>query len=146
MIATRSRSRGVRSAVRPLTVATRTEYARHEPRRPSQCRPKPAIRSRIGIAGAVPIRSPRYRGGMAETQREPVPRVDSGELDMALAFLSFARHCVLKKAAWVRRCMGCSHADCDLDALRVAVEVRRSHEPIRRAVAKLAQAVVATSI
>jgi hypothetical protein len=34
---------------------------------------------------------------MAETQREPVPRVDSGELDTALAFLSFARHCVLKK-------------------------------------------------
>ena len=35
---------------------------------------------------------------MAETQREHVPRVDSGELDTALAFLSFARHCVLKKA------------------------------------------------
>ena len=35
---------------------------------------------------------------MAETQREPVPRVDSGEFDTALAFLSFARHCVLKKA------------------------------------------------
>jgi len=35
---------------------------------------------------------------MAETQREAVPRVDSGELDTALAFLSFARHCVLKKA------------------------------------------------
>src|SRR5262249_29873403 len=29
-----------------------------------------------------------YGGGMAETQREPVPRVDSGELDTALAFLS----------------------------------------------------------
>ena len=40
----------------------------------------------------------RYGGEMAETQREPVPRVDSGELDTALAFLSFARHCVLKKA------------------------------------------------
>jgi hypothetical protein len=36
---------------------------------------------------------------MAETQREPVPRVDSGEFDTALAFLSFARHCVLKKAS-----------------------------------------------
>lgn len=35
---------------------------------------------------------------MAETQREPVPRVDTGELDTALAFLAFARHCVLKKA------------------------------------------------
>lgn len=35
---------------------------------------------------------------MAETQREPVPRVDTGELDTAVAFLSFARHCVLKKA------------------------------------------------
>jgi len=35
---------------------------------------------------------------MAETQREPVPRVDSGELDTACAFLSFARNCVLKKA------------------------------------------------
>ncbi len=44
------------------------------------------------------IWSPGYRGAMAETQREPVPRVDSGELDTALAFLSFARHCVLKKA------------------------------------------------
>jgi hypothetical protein len=41
---------------------------------------------------------PGYRGGMTETQREPVPRVDSGELDVALAFNSFARHCVLKKA------------------------------------------------
>jgi hypothetical protein len=44
------------------------------------------------------IWSAGYRGGMAETQREHVPRVDSGELDTALAFLSFARHCVLKKA------------------------------------------------
>ena len=35
---------------------------------------------------------------MAETQREPVPRVDTGELDTALAFLAFARHSVLKKA------------------------------------------------
>ncbi len=35
---------------------------------------------------------------MTETQREPVPRTDSGEFDVALAFLSFARHCVLKKA------------------------------------------------
>jgi hypothetical protein len=34
----------------------------------------------------------------AESQREPVPRTDSGELDVALAFLSFARHCVLQKA------------------------------------------------
>jgi hypothetical protein len=33
-----------------------------------------------------------------QTQREPVPRTDSGELETALAFLSFARHCVLKKA------------------------------------------------
>ena len=35
---------------------------------------------------------------MAEEQREPVPRNDSGELDTSLAFLAFARHCVLKKA------------------------------------------------
>ena len=34
---------------------------------------------------------------MAETQREPVPRNDDGELDTALAFLAFARGCVLKK-------------------------------------------------
>lgn len=34
-----------------------------------------------------------------ETQREPVPRVDSGELDTALAFLNFVRSCVLKKAS-----------------------------------------------
>lgn len=35
---------------------------------------------------------------MPETQREPVPRNDGGELDTALAFLRFARHCALKKA------------------------------------------------
>jgi len=35
---------------------------------------------------------------MSETQRESVPRVDTGELDTALAFLSFQRHCVLKNA------------------------------------------------
>ncbi len=34
---------------------------------------------------------------MAETQRRPVPRNDSGELDTALAFLNFNRECVLKK-------------------------------------------------
>ncbi|KDN86148.1 DinB family protein [Kitasatospora cheerisanensis] len=32
-----------------------------------------------------------------ETQRRPVPFDDGGELDTALAFLSFARECVLKK-------------------------------------------------
>lgn len=32
-----------------------------------------------------------------ETQREPVPRVDTGELDTALAFLDFVRSCALKK-------------------------------------------------
>ena len=36
---------------------------------------------------------------MAETQREPVPRNDDGETDTALAFLAFARGCVLKKTA-----------------------------------------------
>ncbi|MBT0770236.1 DUF664 domain-containing protein [Kineosporia sp. J2-2] len=35
---------------------------------------------------------------MAETQREPVPRVDTGELETALAFLDFSRSCMLKKA------------------------------------------------
>ena len=35
---------------------------------------------------------------MTETQRQPVPRNDGGELDTALAFLDFARACVLKKA------------------------------------------------
>jgi uncharacterized damage-inducible protein DinB len=34
---------------------------------------------------------------MAETQRRPVPRNDSGELDTALAFLAFNRESVLKK-------------------------------------------------
>lgn len=34
---------------------------------------------------------------MTETQREPVPRTDTGEADTALAFLQFARHCVIKK-------------------------------------------------
>ena len=35
---------------------------------------------------------------MTETQRQPVPRNDAGELDTAMAFLGFARACVLKKA------------------------------------------------
>ncbi len=35
---------------------------------------------------------------MVETQREPVPRVDTDELEVARAFLAFQRHCVLKKA------------------------------------------------
>lgn len=34
---------------------------------------------------------------MTESQREPVPRDDSGELATAQAFLSFARRCVVKK-------------------------------------------------
>jgi uncharacterized damage-inducible protein DinB len=34
---------------------------------------------------------------MLETQRETVPLDDAGELDTAVAFLSFARSCVLKK-------------------------------------------------
>jgi uncharacterized damage-inducible protein DinB len=34
---------------------------------------------------------------MAETQRQPVPRNDGGEADTALAFLTFARECVIKK-------------------------------------------------
>jgi hypothetical protein len=34
---------------------------------------------------------------VVETQRETVPLTDSGELATALAFLSFARHCVVKK-------------------------------------------------
>ena len=34
---------------------------------------------------------------MTETQREPVPRVDTSEKDTALAFLDFARHSVVKK-------------------------------------------------
>src|SRR3954471_16379352 len=34
---------------------------------------------------------------MLETQREPVPRNDDGELETTLAFLAFARCCVLKK-------------------------------------------------
>ncbi|MER7415797.1 DUF664 domain-containing protein [Micromonospora peucetia] len=36
---------------------------------------------------------------MIESQREAVPRSDGGELGTALAFLSFARSCVLKKVA-----------------------------------------------
>ena len=34
---------------------------------------------------------------MLETQREPTPRADGGELETALAFLGFARSCLLKK-------------------------------------------------
>ena len=58
----------------------------------------PAVESRHRpVAGKARPAGPCYRAGMAETQREPVPRVDTSELDTALAFLSFARHCVLKK-------------------------------------------------
>lgn len=35
---------------------------------------------------------------MTESQRQPVPRMNAGELDTALAFLDFARSCLLKKA------------------------------------------------
>ena len=35
---------------------------------------------------------------MTESQRQPVPRNDDGELDTAVAFLDFARACLLKKA------------------------------------------------
>jgi hypothetical protein len=34
---------------------------------------------------------------VTETQRESVLRTDGGELHTALAFLAFARHCLLKK-------------------------------------------------
>lgn len=34
---------------------------------------------------------------MLETQREPTPRTDDGELATALGFLDFARSCLLKK-------------------------------------------------
>ena len=34
---------------------------------------------------------------MLESQREPVPPHDGGELDTALAFLNFQRACVFKK-------------------------------------------------
>jgi hypothetical protein len=35
---------------------------------------------------------------MTETQRQQVPRVDTGELGTALAFLDFVRACAIKKA------------------------------------------------
>ena len=34
---------------------------------------------------------------MTESQREPVPRVGGDERELALAFLRFARHCLVKK-------------------------------------------------
>jgi uncharacterized damage-inducible protein DinB len=47
-----------------------------------------------------PLAEARHRVRVAEleTQRQPVPRNDDGELDTALAFLGFARSSVLKKA------------------------------------------------
>ncbi len=38
-----------------------------------------------------------HPGHMSETQRQPVPRNDGGEIDTALAFLRFARASVVKK-------------------------------------------------
>src|SRR6478752_6608391 len=34
---------------------------------------------------------------MTESQREPVPRTTGSEKDVALSFLAFARHCLVKK-------------------------------------------------
>src|SRR5215472_14878989 len=70
------------------------------PRRPQRSPrphpPRPGARTNLKRLRIWP---PDYRSGMAETQREPVPRIDSPELSTAQAFLSFARHCVLKKAS-----------------------------------------------
>ncbi len=46
---------------------------------------------------------------MAETQREHVPLNDAHELDTAVAFLTFARHCLIKKTSETARHAG--HAD-----------------------------------
>ena len=56
--------------------------------------PAPA-RRREPFVG-VTLRPSRFLP-VAETQRERVPRNDAGEADTALAFLAFARKCVLKK-------------------------------------------------
>ena len=45
----------------------------------------------------IPRLTPSRFPAVAETQRERVPRNDAGEADTALAFLAFARGCVLKK-------------------------------------------------
>jgi uncharacterized damage-inducible protein DinB len=50
-----------------------------------------------GERGLRGLPAATYHRGMAETQRESVPRNDDGELDTTLAFLTFARHCVIKK-------------------------------------------------
>src|SRR5437764_9831744 len=60
-----------------------------------------SIRPSRVVCAAVRGTSPG-RGKVAtvlESQRERVPLNDGGELDTALAFLSFARACVLKKVA-----------------------------------------------
>jgi uncharacterized damage-inducible protein DinB len=49
-----------------------------------------AVKGTRGVPGA-------YVAKVPETQREPVPRNDAGELDTATAFLTFARSCVIKK-------------------------------------------------
>ncbi|WP_278256201.1 hypothetical protein [Nocardioides convexus] len=43
-----------------------------------------------------------------ETQRERVPNPDGGEREIALAFLDFARHSVLKKPGRPRRGADCA--------------------------------------
>ena len=91
-------------------------------RRPSR-RPSPTTARRWWTASPTPTRSPSRpsprssRAGasrsprrassstapseslfrMLETQRESTPRDDGGELETALAFLEFARGCLLKK-------------------------------------------------
>jgi uncharacterized damage-inducible protein DinB len=49
------------------------------------------------IASSVARQTLVRLGDVLESQREAVPRNDASELDTALAFLSFARSCVLKK-------------------------------------------------
>ena len=95
------------------------QHARHRARRHRGRRPRAAAYAASGSScgTAAGSRSPRaeapgeteapgadeetraggYRLGMTETQREPVPRVDTSEKDTALSFLRFARHCLVKK-------------------------------------------------
>jgi hypothetical protein len=70
-------------------------------RRVAGSRNEPALsdnkRRSVTVAGMT--ENPAAAPPEFETQREPVPRIDTGELDTALAFLDFGRSCVLKKAA-----------------------------------------------
>ena len=73
---------------------------------------------------------------MTETQRQPVPRTDSGEIDTALAFLRFARASVANALMLLRDTPAVS-AICGRTSSYWRVETPRNRAPIMRSAVAL---------